>query len=289
MAALLALVSSVMWGVGDFVGGLASRRATALQVLMVTTPVGWLLVLPVAVLLGGDAAGSMVPGLAAGVFGSLGILALYAALTLGPMGVLSPVSAVLGAAIPVVVGLAIGERPGPLAYVGMLLAAAAIVTVGLEPQAPTDDARHQRVTPKALTLAILAGVGIGLFFAIISFAPDDGGLWPVVWARGMSVVVIGSIGLVLFARTRGRMIPTGAQVLWLAALAGALDVAANAVYVLALQVPDGLLSVVAVLGSLYPAATVLLARFVLAERLRPLQKVGMVLALVASALLAFGA
>jgi drug/metabolite transporter (DMT)-like permease len=187
-----------------------------------------------------------------------------------------------------VVGLAIGERPGPLAYVGMLLAAVAIVTVGLEPTAPTDDSQHQRVTPKALTLAILAGVGIGLFFAIISFAPDDGGLWPVVWARGMSMVVIGAIGLVLFLRTRGRPIPRGAGVLWLAVAAGALDVAANAAYVLALQVPDGLLSVVAVLGSLYPAATVLLARFVLAERLRPLQKVGMVTALVASALLALG-
>lgn len=289
MAAILALVSSLMWGVGDFIGGLASRRATALQVLAVTTPVGWLLVLPVAILIGGNAAGSMWAGLAAGVFGSLGILALYAALTIGPMGVLSPVSAVLGAAIPVVVGLALGERPGALAYVGMLLAAVAIVTVGLEPQAPTDDARHQRVTPRALTLAILAGVGIGLFFTFVSFAPDDSGLYPVVWARGMSVVVIGALALVLFARTRERIIPSGRTVLLLAVAAGALDVAANAIYVLALQVPGGLLSVIAVLGSLYPAATVLLARLVLAERLRPLQKVGMVLALAASAMLALGA
>lgn len=289
MAALLALVSSLMWGVGDFIGGLASRRATALQVLAINTPVGWVLVLPVAILMGGDSAGSMWPGLAAGVCGSLGILALYAALTIGPMGVLSPVSAVLGAAIPVVVGLALGERPGAWAYAGMLVAAVAIVTVGLEPQAPTDDARHQRVTPRALTLAILAGVGIGLFFTFISFAPDDAGLWPVVWSRGMSMVVIGALTVALFVRSRERMIPSGRSVLLLAAGAGVLDVAANAIYVLALQVPGGLLSVIAVLGSLYPAATVLLARFVLAERLRPLQKLGMVLALAASAMLALGA
>lgn len=287
MAVVLALISSVLWGVGDFVGGLASRRATALQVLMITTPAGWLLVLPVAFLIGGDVVGSAVPGLVAGVFGSVGILLLYAALTIGPMGVLSPVSAVLGAAIPVIVGLARGERPEWPAYVGMALAVVAIVTVGLEPQAPTDDARHQRVSRRGLLLAIGAGVGIGLFFAAVSFAPDDAGVWPIVWSRGMSIVVIGSIALAMFLRRRERVVPELPQVVWLAVLAGALDVAANAFYVLAL--PLGLLSIVAVLGSLYPAATVLLARFVLAERLRPLQKVGMATALLASALLALGA
>lgn len=287
MAVVLALISSVLWGVGDFVGGLASRRATALQVLVITTPVGWLMILPVAFLIGGDAMGSALPGLAAGVFGSVGILLLYAALTIGPMGVLSPVSAVLGAAIPVIVGLLRGERPGAIAYVGMALAVVAIVTVGLEPQAPTDDARHQRVTRRALLLAIGAGVGIGMFFAMVSFAPDDAGVWPIVWSRGMSIVVIGAIAVAAFVRRGERMTPDSTPVIWLAVLAGALDVAANAFYVLAL--PLGLLSIVAVLGSLYPAATVLLARFVLAERLRPLQKLGMATALLASALLALGA
>jgi drug/metabolite transporter (DMT)-like permease len=287
VAVVLALISSVLWGVGDFVGGLASRRATALQVLVVTTPVGWLMILPVALLIGGDAMGSALPGLAAGVFGSVGILLLYAALTIGPMGVLSPVSAVLGAAIPVIVGLLRGERPGAIAYVGMALAVVAIVTVGLEPQAPTDDARHQRVTRRALLLAIGAGVGIGMFFAMVSFAPDDAGVWPIVWSRGMSIAVIGAIAVVAYVRRGERMTPDSVPVIWLAVLAGALDVAANAFYVLAL--PLGLLSIVAVLGSLYPAATVLLARFVLAERLRPLQKLGMATALLASALLALGA
>ncbi|MGE0818000.1 MAG: EamA family transporter [Candidatus Nanopelagicales bacterium] len=287
MAVVLALISSVLWGVGDFVGGLASRRATALQVLMVTTPVGLLLVLPVAFLIGGDAAGSLVPGLIAGVFGSFAILLLYAALTIGPMGVLSPVSAVLGAAIPVVVGIVGGERPGPSAYLGMLLAVVAIVTVGLEPQAPTDDAQHQRVSRRGLVYAIAAGVGIGLFFSCISFAPDDAGVWPIVFSRAMSTVIIAAMALALLLRRREPMVPAALPVVGLGVVAGGLDVAANAFYVLAL--PLGLLSIVSVLGSLYPAATVLLARVVLAERLRLLQKVGMVTALVASALLALGA
>jgi drug/metabolite transporter (DMT)-like permease len=126
-----------------------------------------------------------------------------------------------------------------------------------------------------------------MFFAMVSFAPDDAGVWPIVWSRGMSIAVIGAIAVVALVRRGERMTPDSAPVIWLAVLAGALDVAANAFYVLAL--PLGLLSIVAVLGSLYPAATVLLARFVLAERLRPLQKLGMATALLASALLALGA
>ncbi len=286
MPALLAVVSSLFWGVADFVGGLASRRSSPFQTLALTTPAGFVVVLPVALLLGGDPAGSGWPGIAAGILGGIGILLLYAALTIGPMGVLSPVSAVLGAAIPVVVGLVRGERPGGAAYLGMALAVVAIITVGLEPSAPTDDSRHQRVTPRALALAIGAGVGIGGFFAVLSFAPDDAGLWPVVYARGTSTVLLVLIAVWVARRSGTAVIPTRAPVRGQAVAAGVLDVAANAFYVLALQ--TGLLSVVAVLGSLYPAATVLLARLVLAERLRPMQKVGMVTALVASVLLALG-
>ena len=286
--AVLALISSVLWGVADFVGGFASRRATALQVLAISMPVGWLLLVPIAAIVGGDVAASAPAGVLAGMFGAIGILALYAALTIGPMGVLSPVSAVLGAAVPVIAGLVLGERPGAAAYMGMALAAAAIVTVGLEPRAPTDDAVHQRVTPRALGIALIAGFCIGMFFVAISLAPESGGLWPVAWARGTSSAITLLIALVVWLRRRGSMFARGRSVVLLCVLAGALDVSANAIYLLALNTPGALLSVVSVLGSLYPAATVLLARFVLAERLRPLQKVGMGLALAASALLALG-
>jgi drug/metabolite transporter (DMT)-like permease len=122
--------------------------------------------------------------------------------------------------------------------------------------------------------------------AVISLAPDDSGLWSVVWARGTSTVIIAVLGSVAAIRAKTPYLPDENPVRAQAVWAGVLDVGANAIYVLALQI--GLLSVVSVLGSLYPAATVLLARFVLAERLRPMQKVGMVTAIVAAALLALG-
>jgi drug/metabolite transporter (DMT)-like permease len=284
--ALLALVSAMVWGVADFVGGLASRRSTPLQTLVLTTPAGLVLIVPLALLVGGDPSGSALPGIGSALFGSMGILLLYAALTIGPMGIVSPVAAVIGAAIPVVVGLLQGDRPGTAAYVGMVLAVVAIVTVGLEPQAPTDDSRHQKVSTKALLLAIASGIGIGGFMAVISQAPDDSGLWSVVWARGTSTLIIAVLGGVVALRSRTPYLPSGRSIRVQALSAGVLDVGANALYVLALQI--GLLSVVSVLGSLYPAATVLLARFVLAERLRPMQKVGMVTAILAAALLALG-
>ncbi len=286
MPALLALVSALVWGVADFVGGLASRRSTPLQTLVLTTPAGLVLIVPLALLVHGDPSGTALPGIGSALFGSMGILLLYAALTIGPMGIVSPIAAVIGAAIPVVVGLLQGDRPGIPAYVGMALAVVAIVTVGLEPQAPTDDARHQKVSTRALVLAILAGVGIGGFMAVISLAPDGSGLWSVVWARGTSTVIIAVLGGIAALRARAPYLPDENPVRAQAVWAGVLDVGANAIYVLALQI--GLLSVVSVLGSLYPAATVLLARYGLAERLRPVQKVGMVTAIVAAALLALG-
>ncbi|HEY5134353.1 MAG TPA: DMT family transporter [Candidatus Nanopelagicales bacterium] len=286
MPALLALVSAMVWGVADFVGGLASRRSTPLQTLALTTPAGLVLIVPLALLVGGDPSGSALPGIGSALFGSMGILLLYAALTIGPMGIVSPVAAVIGAAIPVVVGLLQGDRPGTAAYVGMVLAVVAIVTVGLEPQAPTDDSRHQKVSTKALLLAIASGIGIGGFMAVISQAPDDSGLWSVVWARGTSTLIIAVLGGVVALRSRTPYLAPGRSIRVQALSAGLLDVGANAIYVLALQI--GLLSVVSVLGSLYPAATVLLARFVLAERLHLMQKVGMATAILAAALLALG-
>ena len=286
MPALLALLSAMVWGVADFVGGLASRRSTPLQTLVLTTPAGLVLIVPLALLIGGDPSGAALPGIGSALFGSMGILLLYAALTIGPMGIVSPIAAVIGAAIPVAVGLLQGDRPGTAAYLGMVLAVVAIVTVGLEPRAPTDDSRHQKVSTRALLLAIASGIGIGGFMAVISQAPDDSGLWSVVWARGTSTLIIAVLGGVVALRSRTPYLAPDRSIRVQAVSAGVLDVGANALYVLALQV--GLLSVVSVLGSLYPAATVLLARFVLAERLHLMQKVGMVTAILAAALLALG-
>ena len=146
--------------------------------------------------------------------------------------------------------------------------------------------RKLDMTPRALLLAIGAGVGIGLFFTVISFAPKDAGLYPVVFARSMSTLVIFTLALIPSRRRRTPLLPDGLRVRLLCALGGGLDTAANALFLLATQI--GLLSIVSVLGSLYPAATVVLARYVLAERLRPTQKAGMVTAIAAAALLTLG-
>lgn len=279
MAALLALLSSVMWGVSDFLGGVASRRLDPLRVTVLSTPIGVLPLVVVALITPGTMSSGVVwVALGAGVAGMGGILLLYVALSAGPMGVMSPLTAVVSAIVPVSVGLARGERPGGLAYVGMALAVAAIVLVSVEPTRD-DDATHQRIRPQILAVAVLSGVLIGLYLTFIGIAPADSGVLPVLGSRLVSAVLIGAYVLLRF---RGATFQ--AVVFWPALVVGLLDASANALYRFAVQA--GMLAVVAVLAALYPAATVLLARFYLHERLRLAQQLGMVAALAAAALLA---
>lgn len=268
-----------MWGVSDFLGGAVSRRTHPLKVAMLSVPIG---IVPLALLL------LVVPsklsppliwiGLGAGLAGVVAILLLYAVLAAGPMGVMSPVTAVVAAVLPVAVGLAIGERPRPLAYVGMVLAVIAIVLVSVEPRRD-DDAEHQRVRPRILLYAIASGVLIGVYLSVIGTAPADSGMYPVLFSRCVSAV--GIVGLALF-RFRGGAYQPG--ILVPATWIGVLDATANGMFRLSTQ--SGMLAVVGVLAALYPAGTVILARFYLHERLRPAQQVGMVTALGAAALLA---
>lgn len=233
---------------------------------------------------------------------------LYVVLAAGPMGVMSPVTAVIAAMVPVAFGLAGGERPGMIAYLGMALAVVAIVLVSLEsspetiveaaaPGKPAETSHGlsaERVTghtasgadvieripvqPRMLALAVLSGALIGLFFAFIGIAPKDSGTWSVLIARVVASVIVVTIGAVLYRRTVFEK-----RIMWLAVLVGVLEPTANVLYRLSAQ--SGMLAVVAVLAALYPAATVLLARFVLHERLRRVQLVGMLLALVAATML----
>jgi drug/metabolite transporter (DMT)-like permease len=207
-----------------------------------------------------------------------GILLLYKVLAAGPMGVMSPVTAVVSTIVPVAAGLLRGERPGLQAYLGMALAVLAIVLVSVEPRRD-DDASHQVVRPRILALAVLSGLFIGGYLTLIALAPADSGVWPVLISRIASSVVIVGIAVARFRRAT-----FARSVLWAALVIGVLDSFANATYRLASQ--EGLLAVVAVLVALYPAATVLLARYYLHERLRPVQQVGMVTALAAAVLLA---
>jgi len=277
MVTALALAAALFYGVGDFFGGAASRRATALSVLMVSIPLG-VVCLAAAALAGGtapDAAGvgwGLVSGLASGV----GFLAFYRALAIGPMSVVAPVAALAGAIVPVAAGLLGGERLGGVVLLGVALCVAAIGLVSVE-------SGEEGASPWAwgggLSLALVAGTGFGVFFVLLSYAGDGGGMWPLVFSRtGVLAVVLGAAVVLLARRSEARPAVLRGRATWLLALgAGAFDVIANAAYFKAVNA--GLLSLVAVVTSLYPAVTVLLARVVYGERLRLAQRFGLLMAL----------
>ncbi len=268
-----------MWGVSDFLGGLTSRRLDALRVATLSVPLGVVPLTLLAFLIPGTiSTGVLWVGLGAGIAGVGGILLLYMVLAAGPMGVVSPLTAVVSAVVPVAVGLLLGERPSIWAYLGMVLAVAAIVMVSLEPDRD-DDAAHRSIRPRTLVLAVACGLLIGAYMSLIGTAPDGSGVWPVLLSRIVSAVLV-----VGYACARMRRSAFLGAALVPAIGIGTLDAVANAVFRLAAQ--SGMLAVVSVLAALYPAATVLLARFYLHERLRPLQQVGMLTALGAAGLLA---
>lgn len=276
MAVLLALCSAATYGIGDFLGGLAAKRASAAAVLLWSHLVGVVLMAGTTVVISGElTASDFAIGAVGGLAGAAGVGLLYQALAIGPMSAVAPVTALLAAAVPAVVGFAEGERPGAAAIVGMVAGVVAIVLVSAEGGGslrPSD--------VRAVTFALGAGLGFGLFFVALSYTGDDSGVWPLVGARAASVTIVGSLALL------GRFsaaVPVGRPRVHTAG-AGALDVVANVLYLLAIR--EGLLSVVSVLASLYPASTVVLAWVVLHERFAPLQRVGLLLAVPAAALMA---
>jgi drug/metabolite transporter (DMT)-like permease len=281
---VLAGLSGLVWGVGDFAGGKATQRADALPVVWVSKLVSlpllalYLLLLPAPVDLG-----SLGWGVLAGLFGAVGVVVFYRALSAGAMTVVAPVTSVTSAAIPVVVGLAGGERPGPLALVGVSCALVAIALVSLAPPHP---GVVSVVTRRLVGLAVASGVGFALFFVLLAranvAAGGHAGLWPIASAQLAALVLTGL--LLVGARARaprtrsGRPWPRGRVLVW-TAVAGPFDMSANALYLVAVR--HGELSLVAPLAALYPVTTVLLALAVDRERLRALQVVGLALALAA--------
>jgi drug/metabolite transporter (DMT)-like permease len=277
VAALLALISSLSWGVADFTGGLAARRAGATQVLAVSYPAGAVLItfLAIFVIPGELSTDLLGISVLSGIFGSIAIALLYAALIRGQMGVVSPITAVMSGAVPVVVGLLRGEQLSSFAFVGMGLAVFAVVLVSRE------SAQHHGRTPLvAIGLAVAAGFAIGAYLTVIGSAPNDSGVWVASLGRWVSTVIMIALIMVVVRSFDRTTFP------WmLAIVTGILDTTANGLFQLASQ--RGLLSVVAVLGSLYPVATVILARVVINERMNRVQGVGVIMALSAAVLLAF--
>jgi drug/metabolite transporter (DMT)-like permease len=252
----------------------------ALRVVLVSYPVAMVLLFALAATVGGDISqGAVLWGVLCGVSQAFGVWWFYAALCAGPISVVSPLTAVLVAAIPVAVGLALGERPGAVAGVGVVLALVAVVLVSRE--ATDEDVTPHRFTTKVAWLTVGAGVAFGLNFVLIDQAPVEAKLWPLVFARIAATVLV-----FVIAALSGNLRPPTGTPLRLALMAAVLDVGANVAMLLALQA--SLLSLAGVLMSLYPAATVLLAIVVLRERVTRWQSLGMVLALLSVAMIAAG-
>lgn len=271
MSPLLALVSSLCWGLADFTGGLATRRVGSLRVISVTYPVGFILLVVLALTIVPGTISTSVIGwsIFVGIFGLAAMFPLYGALALGPMGIVSPLTALGGALVPVVVGIARGETVTALTVGGMVLAVAAVILVSREP------GPHRRVTPRALVLSAAAGLLIGTYLTGIGVAPEDSGIWVATLGRGVGSIILAVVAVVLIARkgtASWRPFP------WrLAVITGCVDALANGLFQLAAQ--GGELVVVAVIGCLYPAATLLLAHWVLKERMTKVQGLGVALAL----------
>ncbi len=249
----------------------------ALRVVLVSYPLGLVGLGILAVLTGGTVSPAAVLwGVLCGVAQGLGVWWFYAALGSGPISVVSPLTAVLAAGVPLAAGLVLGERPGPAAGVGVVLALVAVVLVSRE--ASDEDVRPHRFTRGVAWLTVGAGLAFGLNFVLIAQAPADARLWPLVFGRVAATAVV-----LVAAIPTGNVRPLQGVSLRLAVLAAVLDVGANVTMLLALQ--GSMLSLSSVLMSLYPAATVLLAIVVLRERVTRWQVVGMVCALAAVGLI----
>ena len=303
MVTILALAAAVLYGTADFLGGVASRRASVVAVLALTVPAGAVVMLLIALLgqvpavgglLGQGGLGSPASvgdwsavgwAAASGVCGAVGLVAFYAGFATAPISVVAPVAALVSAVLPVGVAIIGGERPAATVIAGGLLCLVAVVLVSAQPADPSDGPGDGRgggraggtrlVTSgrlRALGYGAAAGAGFGLFFIFLKNAGQSGVLWPVAISRSAGTVV--AFGIALATRTRPRLGRGG--ITGIALISGAVDAAANVCYVLATRA--GLFGLAVVITSLYPGMTVLLARVLLGERMRWLQRAGLLLA-----------
>jgi drug/metabolite transporter (DMT)-like permease len=273
LAVLLGLASAASWGAGDFTGGVASKRTHVLCVLVLGQAAGVTLILAMAPLLREEPPprAALAWGMAAGVAGAIGLAALYRGLAEGRMAVVAPVSAVLSAAVPVMWSAGTEGMPPASKLAGFALALAGIWLVA--GAGPPGEGRH------GLGLAVLAGAGFGAFLVLMDRGAQGGTFWPLAAARGTSLALALAVAL-----ARRRAWAPSRSLVGLVLLAGVLDAGGNAFFVLASRA--GRLDIAAVLSSMYPASTVLLAAGLLRERVSRPQGAGIVAVLGAIVLIA---
>ena len=278
MAVLLSLITAAAFGAGDFCGGLASKATRVIQVVAVSHVVGLVGVLIAApILADGFSVDDLALGAAGGLFGGAGVGLLYRRLSIGPMSVVAPLTAVTSAAVPAIWGVLDGDSLSAAAWLGVALALGAIALVSSVTDGPQAD-----ITPAAVLESLASGVCFGLFFIFLDATDAASAPWPIVGARTATSAL-----LVLWLLTRRQQIvPPGRHTRWLLVGVGLFDTGSNITFLYATN--EGALTVVAVLSSLYPISTVLLARLVLDERMTRPQLVGFVTAMVATGLIAAG-
>jgi drug/metabolite transporter (DMT)-like permease len=277
LAVVLGLLVAISYGSGDFLGGIASKRNPAIVVVAVSQAFGLVLMAAIVAVDRGAAPerADVLAGAAAGSVGLVGLVLLYRGLAGGAMSVIAPITAVGAAIVPFAWGVLTGDRPSALAVAGVITA---LIAVALVSSGAHDD---HRATRAELLLAVGAGTAFGAVFVLLGTTGEESGMWPVLAARIASVTLV---VVAVLASRRGFELERGTRLTVVGT--GVFDAGANALYILATR--EGLLSLVSVLSSLYPAATVVLARAVLKERMQTRQLAGIGLTLVGVGLIAAG-
>ena len=276
----LSLASAASWGISDFLGGLQTRRLSVLAVLAISQPAGLFLIALLIVLIGADSisAEKFAVACLAGAASLGGLAAFYSAMAMGTVSVVAPIAS-LGVVVPVAYGLANGESPSAIQLAGLIPAIAGVVILSYEER--PEQASSARAARLSVVLAIVAGLGFGIFFTGLDIASPDRPGWAIFAVR------VGGVATVLAALLVIRPRFAGVRAAWpVLIVIGAFDVLANALFAIAST--KGVLPVVAVGGSMYPAFTVALAHGVLGERLATVQWTGVVLALAGVAMIAAG-
>jgi uncharacterized membrane protein len=293
VAIVLALVTAATFGIGDFCGGLATRRARVIQVVAWSHVVGGVGAITASVLLAERFDwGDIGLGIVGGAFGVVGVGLLYRRLAVGPMSVVAPLTAITSAVVPGLWGLVGGDRFGLLGWIGLVVALAAVLLVSSAPDQPSDGA--SRVTAQVIIESLAAGAGFGMLFVFFDATGSDSAPWPVAGARVFTSTVLLSFLVLVARRSSARpdsgmeatVVPRDGRAVGLIALAGVADTTANVTFLAATNA--GQLALVSVLASLYPVSTVLLARLVLSERMSRPQGIGFGLAMTATVLLSIG-